>query len=268
MDEAHQAIAPTYKQLLQNLAPIGGRAALLGLSATPGRSYTDIAQDEQLANFFSRTKIVLDTPIGINPIEFLQQEGYLAIPEYKYIPYEPSIKLSQTDKRALADGLDVTAETLQKLGDETQRNILIVLEICNRVEAGGKVIVFACSVEHAEMLADSLTMRGIRAASLSASTPSNRRRQILEEFRSDSPLALQVIVNFAILTTGFDAPKTNVVVVARPTQSVVLYSQMIGRAMRGPRANGNARCGIITVQDKMPGFRSIYESFTHWEDVW
>jgi len=268
MDEAHQAIAPTYKQLLQNLAPLGGRASLLGLSATPGRSYTDMGQDEELANFFSRTKIVLSTPDGLNPVEYLQRERYLAVPEYKLIPYTPTVTLSEGDKRALAQGLDITADTLQKLGDEATRNILLIKEIANFATVGGKIIVFACSVQHAVMLADSLTIKGIRAAALSATTPAERRRSLLRDFRSGQDSSLQVMVNFAILTTGFDAPKTNVVVVARPTQSVVLYSQMIGRAMRGPRANGNSTCTVVTVQDQIPGFRSIYESFFHWEDVW
>jgi DNA repair protein RadD len=268
MDEAHQAIAPTYRQLLQNLAPLGGRPALLGLSATPGRSYIDMGQDEELASFFSRTKIVLSTPPGLNPVEYLQREQYLAVPEYKLIPYTPTVTLSESDKRALAEGLDVTADTLRKLGDEVTRNILLIKEIASCAAAGGKIIVFSCSVEHAATLADSLTMKGIRAAALSASTGAERRRTLLRDFRSTAPLSLQVIVNFAILTTGFDAPQTNVVVVARPTQSVVLYSQMIGRAMRGPRVNGNPTCTVVTVKDNMPGFRSIYESFSHWDDVW
>ena len=75
-------------------------------------------------------------------------------------------------------------------------------------------------------------------------------------------------MNYGVLTTGFDAPKTNVVVVARPTQSVVLYRQMIGRAMRRPKSGGNQTCTVITVKDSIPGFRSVYEGFTHWEDVW
>ncbi len=67
---------------------------------------------------------------------------------------------------------------------------------------------------------------------------------------------------------GFDAPRTNVAMIARPTRSVVLYSQMVGRAARGPRAGGNERCRVITVVDRIPGFRSIAEAFTFWEDIW
>jgi DNA repair protein RadD len=268
MDEAHQATAPTYQDVLQYLAPLGGQAALLGLSATPGRSRQDIEQDRRLADVFARTKIVLDVPEGANPVEFLQREKYLAIPEYKFIPYKPSVTLSDADKRQLALGLDITEETIRKLGDDDTRNLLLISEISKRVADGAKIIVFACSVAHATLLADTLAMKGIRAAAVSALTPAGRRRHIVEDFRSAEAESLQVLVNFAILSAGFDAPKTNVVVVARPTDSVTLYSQMIGRAMRGPRANGNTHCAIITVQDQIPGFRSIYESFCHWDDAW
>ena len=68
---------------------------------------------------------------------------------------------------------------------------------------------------------------------------------------------------------GFDAPKTSAAVIARPTKSLVLYSQMAGRALRGPRAGGNVEADIITVIDtKLPGFSNQAEMFFNWEDVW
>ena len=134
------------------------------------------------------------------------------------------------------------------------------------VEQDKKMIVFACSVEQAHMLSEVLLSVGVRAAAVSSKTPPGQRRQILNEYKLAG--TVDVLVNYGVLTTGFDAPKTNVVVVARPTQSVVLYSQMIGRAMRGSMSGGNQTCTIITVKDSIPGFRSVYEGFTHWEDVW
>jgi superfamily II DNA or RNA helicase len=116
------------------------------------------------------------------------------------------------------------------------------------------------------LLAEVLSVRGVRAAAISSRTDPAERRRVLEEYKAGKNY--DVLINYGVLTTGFDAPKTNVVIVARPTQSVVLYSQMIGRAMRGPRSGGNAECLVITVKDAIPGFRSVYEGFTHWEDVW
>lgn len=57
--------------------------------------------------------------------------------------------------------------------------------------------------------------------------------------------------------------------IARPTKSLVLYSQMVGRAIRGPAAGGNATAEIVTVVDTdLPGFGSVADAFVNWEDVW
>jgi DNA repair protein RadD len=266
MDEAHQAIAPTYNHLLDMLAPQGGSTSLLGLSATPGRSWLNVGEDEKLANLFCRQKVTLSTDREVDPITFLQEMGYLAKPEYIWLPFFPTLQLSQAEINDLASGLDVTPKTLAKLGDDVQRNILIIKSVMEHVVRGKKLIVFACSVEQAHMLSEVLVARGVRAAAVSSKTTPDQRRQIIIDYKVAG--VIDVLVNYGVLTTGFDAPKTNVVVVARPTQSVVLYSQMIGRAMRGPRSGGNPTCTIITVKDSIPGFRSVYEGFTHWEDVW
>ncbi len=266
MDEAHQGVAPTYQHLLDMLAPQGGPTALLGLSATPGRSWLDITQDEQLAALFSRHKVTLATDGQSDPITFLQDRGYLAVPEYRWIPYQPMLQLTDSEQRELASGLDLSTRALKRLGDDVQRNLLVLQAVDEQVKQGKKLIVFACSVDQAHLLAEVLSVRGVRAAAISSRTDSTERRRVLDAYKAGE--LYDVLVNYGVLTTGFDAPKTNVVIVARPTQSVVLYSQMIGRAMRGPRSGGNRDCLIITVKDNIPGFRSVYEGFTHWEDVW
>ena len=71
------------------------------------------------------------------------------------------------------------------------------------------------------------------------------------------------------MTTGFDAPRTSAVLVARPTKSLVLYSQMVGRAIRGVKAGGNEKAEVVTVVDyQLPGFGSVADAFKNWEDVW
>ena len=77
------------------------------------------------------------------------------------------------------------------------------------------------------------------------------------------------LLNFGVLTAGFDAPATSCVIIARPTRSLVLYSQMVGRAMRGIRSGGNRRCTIYTVVDEQHrGFTSVIDAFSHWEEIW
>jgi superfamily II DNA or RNA helicase len=94
------------------------------------------------------------------------------------------------------------------------------------------------------------------------------RERVIAKFKSSDPQPI-VMCNYGVLTTGFDAPKTSAAVIARPTRSLVLYSQMVGRAIRGVRAGGNAEAEILTVVDPvLPGFGNLAEAFTNWEDVW
>ena len=119
-----------------------------------------------------------------------------------------------------------------------------------------KIIVFACSVDHARFIANMLMLNDVKAASIDSSTRLSNRRMLIQQFRDTDDL--QVITNYGVLTTGFDAPRTNTAVIARPTDSVVLFSQMVG----------NKECKIITIVDELPGFRSVAEAFEYWDDIW
>ena len=79
---------------------------------------------------------------------------------------------------------------------------------------------------------------------------------------------MQVLVNFGILSTGFDAPNTNAVVIARPTCSLVLYSQMVGRGLRGPKMGGTKDCKIIDIKDNFDAFDSVHDAFKFYDDFW
>jgi len=67
----------------------------------------------------------------------------------------------------------------------------------------------------------------------------------------------------------FDAPATSCAIIARPTKSLVLYSQMVGRAARGPSVGGNRQADVYTVVDTAaPGFATMQQAFTHWNSLW
>ncbi len=113
-----------------------------------------------------------------------------------------------------------------------------------------------------------ITAYGTRAFSVTAETNPHERMRRIAAFKADGEESL-VFCNFGVLTTGFDAPQITCALIARPTASLVLYSQMVGRAIRGPRAGGTSEALIVTVIDQnLPGFRSAAEAFTNWEDVW
>ncbi len=269
MDEAHQATAPTYQHLLNMLAPQGGVTSLLGLSATPGRSSVFIDDTEKLATLFNGKKETLKVDGYDNPIEYLQDSGYLARPQFQVIRHASDIVLSETEKNHLAKGFDVPQRVIEELAESDQRNLLITKKILDFTNnKNNKIIVFAASVEHAETMAEVLLVRNVKAASVSSKNSTEERRERILSFKDDDESSLQVLINYGVLTTGFDAPRTNIAIVARPTQSVVLYSQMIGRAMRGKKSKGNATCTIVTVVDQIDGFRNIYEGFKYWDDIW
>ncbi len=267
MDEAHQAIAPTYRHLL-DLLTVRPTTALLGLSATPGRSLLDGHQDMELAQFFKRQKVTLQVPGYTNPILYLQAEGYIAQVAYEYIPYQPGqdIALTQIEMQRLQTELDLPQSAILRLGQDQKRNFLIITRLMEEARSGCKIIVFACSVEHAHILAGILAAKGLKAAAITSRTNPARRRQVIADYRQ--PLGCQILCNYGVLTQGFDAPMTKCALIARPTQSVVLYSQMVGRAARGPKAGGNTQCKIITVVDQLPGFRSVAEAFEYFEEIW
>lgn len=267
LDEAHQAIAPTYSHLIE-LLQRSRETGILGLSATPGRSLRDVGADQELARFFRHRKVKLEVPGFDNAVEYLTTEGYLAAVEYVRLPFQPAgdVSLSPIEADRVGQGFELPARVVDQLEGDDLRNLLIIEQVVREVEAGGNVILFAVSVEHANLLASVLKLRGVPAASVTGSTPRERRRQIIARYRDTDEI--RVLCNYGVLTTGFDAPKTNVAVIARPTSSVVLYSQMVGRAARGPRAGGNATCRVVTVVDSIPGFRSLAEGFEFWDDIW
>jgi DNA repair protein RadD len=268
MDEAHQAVAPTYQLILEALVDPHPQTKLLGLTATPGRSWADIDADERLAEFFRRRKVTLKVPGYGNPVDYLIDRGYLAQVSFRPLFHNPGFGLSEADLSAIETNLELPASVLRRLAADEQRNLLVLSEVEQLVRSHQRIILFAISVEHSDMLAAVLQARGVRANSVTSRTPPSERRRLLEEFKSNSDMP-RVLCNFGVLTTGFDAPRTSAAVIARPTTSLVLFSQMVGRAIRGPNAGGNSNAEIVTVVDQgLPGFGAVGEAFFNWEDVW
>ena len=96
-------------------------------------------------------------------------------------------------------------------------------------------------------------------------TNSKIRKQAITDFKSGQ---LKVLINYGVLSTGFDAPKLNTLIVARPTKSIVLYSQIVGRALRGPANGGNKKNKLITIKDNLLGFPEPDFMFSYWEEFW
>lgn len=267
MDEAHQAIARTYRLLIDLLMRPGGHAQLLGLSATPGRTWNDPEADRELSQFFGTRKVSLRISGFDNPVSYLIDAGYLARPTYRFVESASGVTLSDQEKRKLSETFELPGTVLERLAADQQRNLLIVHHAEDLLRRHRRVILFAASVQQSDLLAAVLAARGHRAASITSKSGAERGETIAA-FKDDEDVP-KILCNFGVLTTGFDAPKTSAALITRPTSSLVLYSQMVGRAMRGTSAGGNASCEIVTVVDpRLPGFGSVMQAFTNWEDVW
>ena len=266
MDEAHMAIAQTYNLNLIALLNFG--ASLIGLSATPGRTWNVPEEDQKLADFFNQQKVTLQVEGYDNPVRYLEDEKYLAKVNNTQLLYQSGVVISERDLQYLKDNFHMSDSFLRTLSQDQQRNILILKKVEELATRHKRIILFAMTVEHSNLLATCLQARGINAFSITSQTESNQRKLLIDRFKSDEDTSL-VLCNYGILTTGFDAPKTSCAVISRPTDSLVLYSQMVGRAIRGTRAGGNETAEVVTVVDSnLPGFDAVANAFFNWEDVW
>ena len=272
MDEAHMSIAKSYKQVLEIL--INKDTNLLGLTATPGRAKIVSDENEKLASFFHKQKATLEVKGYKNPVHYLQEKGYLAKVNNEKLETSIDINKIFTKKELKAEliriqlGQDLSTVFIKKLSSNEKRtNMIIEKAIEENKGVKNKIIIFAGSLNSANHIDKILKMEGIICALITGETNLSERRNNIELFK-DATSGLNIIINYGVLTTGFDAPKANIAIIGRPTQSVTLYSQMIGRVMRGTKAGGNKECKVVTVKDPLYGFRDMSESFTYWEELW
>lgn len=266
VDEAHQAIAPTFRSLISFIAGKKPGNALLGLTATPGRTWADVSKDAELSAFFDNRKVTIEVEGYANAVDFLIDRGFLARPIFRVLEIDSAA--CSASAKAAGDGADIAPEVLDCLAADSNRNIDVIRTIEDLATRHQRIIFFAAGVRHAHLVSSVLELRGTTSSVVTAFTDQLTRDRVLRRFKGSGPEP-QVVCNFGVLTTGFDAPNTSAAVIARPTRSLVLYSQMVGRAIRGPAAGGNATAEIVTVADtKLPGFGSVADAFVNWEDVW
>ena len=259
-DEAHKALAPTYSSSVDYIAV--GDVAVIGLSATPGRSTLNIDEDEKLVEFFENRKIGLHVDGYSSPIEYLIHKKYLAKPVMEKLTYDGwSEEINQT-----LDGNEPTQETAREMARNVDRNFLIVNRLLQAAEAGHSIIFFGCSLEHCDLISTTLVALGVRSCVVDHQLDPVLRQSALRSFVNGS---MQVICNYDLLTAGFDAPKVDCVFISRPTSSVISFSQMVGRGLRGENAQGTETCTVVTLVDTAYAFRQeIEKHFYHWDKEW
>lgn len=252
IDEAHRAAAPTYQRIIQYFSKATYVPGIVGLTATPFRheyAINDpIAGTLELRELF-RNIIEPIEVLGEDPRATLQERGYLAQPIFDVIRTETRLKPPEGIdlENITADAIERIDYALKLRADKPERRLVIldrIVDVCS--DPGALVIYFGPTVQDAECMAFLLRQQGIEAAFVSGDTRDVSRRKIIGDFKAGRT---QVLCNCEVLTTGFDAPKVTHVVMARPTVSQVLYEQMVGRGLRGPRFGGTATCQIIDLED-------------------
>jgi superfamily II DNA or RNA helicase len=202
IDEAHGAIAPSYRTYLAANPNI----PTWGLTATPF--------SRGLGKVFDR--LVTDVTVAD-----LTRDGWL-VPARFYAPDRPDL----SDVATVAG--DYHEGQLEKAVNKT----VLVGNICDewlKRANNGRTIVFATSIKHSEHIRDQFLFRGIACEHIDCYTGAEDRAAILGRLRSG---ATRVVTNCAVLAEGFDLPDLACMVLARPTQSLIRYLQMVGRVLR------------------------------------
>ncbi|WP_437115277.1 DEAD/DEAH box helicase [Streptomyces flaveolus] len=263
VDEAHTAISKRYTDILGRLGLTQYETGrhLLGLTATPFRNKNEDQTRRLISRFGNRRLDQGVFPSG-DPYRDLQDWGMLAQVEHRTLE-GGRIELTRDEKTHAERMAMLSRSAEQRLADDHARSRRIVNSVADLPD-DWPTLLFATSVDHAKYLAAMLNDRGVPSAAVDSTTSAQDRRARIESFRSNR---IRVLTNYGVLTQGFDAPATRVVVVARPVYSTNVYQQMIGRGLRGPRNGGKDTCLILNVSDNIANFDTKL-AFNEFEHLW
>ncbi|QDE31666.1 DEAD/DEAH box helicase [Shewanella polaris] len=227
IDECHRVSNEStsqYQQLLTHLRTKNPNIKLLGLTATPYRLGIGwIYRHHYHGKVGNTDKPIFEKCIFELPMRPLIKKGYLTQPtifdgfsaQYDFSSLAPP----ETNEYP-------QAEVDNLLHHQGRATTAIIKQVKQLAVHRQGVLIFAATVRHANEI---MMLMNDDAALITAKTPHADRDDIIERFKSKK---LKFIVNVAVLTTGFDAPHVDLIAILRPTASVSLFQQMIGRGLR------------------------------------
>lgn len=295
-DEAHKCLAEeTYYALDDFMISYDQKhpKTLIGLTATPGRKYKDSlleGDNLDLALMFDKHIFSINTnelQIFKNYhnhlfgnefsykdifkqddeiIRYFQDRKVLA--KIKRVPLRYNLNLVNDEFNNIFDkkrSSDYSSVELKIIGENKIRNSTIIDTLKKINDKNIPTIVFACSNEQGKLISDVLTLSGVNNHCVFGDTHEVLRKKYLKDFDDGK---YNILINNAILTTGFDSPRIKCVFITRPTNSIVLYSQMLGRGLRGKKMGGNEECLLIDVVDNLNKFNDENFAFNYFSVYW
>lgn len=224
IDEAHHSPTPSYSKILEYFRQ-EVQFRLLGFSATLFR-----ADMLSLGSVFEKISYHLE-------VQELIKLGHLTEP--RIVSVHALADLSNVRQHKS----DFVVESLAQEVNRPENNVAVV-QAWNQMTESGKsnktTLIFVVNVQHAQDLESSFMSRGIEARVVTSKTPSKARHETILEFRDGK---FPVLINCGIFTEGTDMPEIDCIILDRPTKSLGLLMQMIGRGLRNHHAKSH--CLVI-----------------------
>lgn len=239
IDECHRISLndkSQYQQIIQVLQVNNPSLRILGLTATPYRlnsgwiyqyHYHGMVRGDE--NCFFRECIYE------LPLHYMIKNKFLVPPERLDMPV---LQYDFSQVSLTSSGIFNEQELNLSLKKQQRITPKIIEQVIEYAAPLQGCMIFAATVEHAKEILGYLPQG--RAALVTAETPAADRQSIIKQFKNKE---LHYLVNVSVLTTGFDAPHVDVIAILRPTESVSLYQQIIGRGLR--LSEGKTRCLIL-----------------------
>ena len=211
VDEAHHTLADSYKRLF-DMFP---EAKKLGVTATPWRMNHE--------SFLSMYQTLITTP----QVKWFIKRHLLA--DFDYVSVKPDSNIQK-----LVNSIDVAAtgdfvnDALSEAFDN-QRIRSKLYDSFHKYASDRKGIVYAINKQHARNIAKLYSSKGYVSVNIDCDTPKDERERLINEFKAGK---IQVLVNVELFTEGFDCPDVSFIQLARPTRSLALYLQQVGRGLR------------------------------------
>lgn len=249
IDECHHTEAKSYRNTLKFIKECRSKVKLLGLTATPIRS-----NDRETAHLL---KIFDNTKIYEVSMSDLIAKKILADPQYERIEtsenFEPEI--SYDEAKFINKYGELPDTLIHKIAVSKERNAIILKQYFENVEKYGKTLIFALNVVHCRFLYEELSKKKVRCGIVYSGKYDNSK--VINDFKDNK---LDVLINVNILTEGTDVPDIQTVFLTRPTTSEGFLMQMIGRGMRGPKADrGTETLNVVDFHDQ-------WDVFNKWLD--